>query len=212
VILQPLTARLAAPAAALSLMLAPAPSSAAEPAPLGENPENVVSFWQEAGPSLWFAKDRRFDHRFRERFLALHEAAARGELANWQATPPGALALLILLDQYPRNAFRGTARMYATDALARSIAERAIERRYDREIPPALRVFVYLPYGHSESLADQNRSVQLAAPLGEPSLSHARHHREIVRRFGRFPHRNDILGRRSTAEERAYLAAGGYAG
>lgn len=212
-ILHPLTARLSAPAAILSLTLAqPPPTQAAEAGGLRADAQAVVAFWQDAGPDRWFAKDAEFDRRFSARFSALHEAAAHGELAAWEADPQGALALLILLDQYPRNAFRGAARMYATDPLARTVADGAIARGFDLQVPPALRLFVYLPFGHSESVADQDRSVRLAEGLGEPSLSRARHHQAIVRRFGRFPHRNAILGREPTAEERAYLAAGGYAG
>ena len=174
--------------------------------------DTVVEFWREAGPNLWFAKDPAFDRRFRERFAAEHAAAARGELASWTETPQGALALIILLDQYPRNAFRGTPRMYATDALAREYADDAIARGLDQQVAASMRLFVFLPFGHSENEADQARSVKLAEQLGEPSLSHARGHQAIVRRFGRFPHRNAILGRASTAEELSFLAAGGFAG
>jgi uncharacterized protein (DUF924 family) len=173
---------------------------------------SVVEFWREAGPSLWFAKDKEFDRRFRERLLSTHEAAARGELDGWLATPTGALALILLLDQFPRNAFRGTPRMYATDLKARTAAAAAIDAGHDRAVPKDLRLFIYLPFGHSEQLADQERSVRLAEILGEPDLSHARRHRDIIRRFGRFPHRNPILGRSMTAEEQRYLDAGGYAG
>ncbi|HEX6241926.1 MAG TPA: DUF924 family protein, partial [Polyangiales bacterium] len=172
----------------------------------------VVDFWRQAGPELWFSKDPGFDGRFRERFLALHEAAARGELAHWARWPDGALALLLLLDQYPRNAFRGTPRMYATDELARSVAERAIEAGHDRLVDVNLRLFMYLPFGHSERLSDQERSVELNRSLGEPSLSHALHHQQIVQRFGRFPHRNPILNRAMRPEEQAFLDAGGFAG
>ncbi len=183
--------------------------------PVGEPAQSaqaVVSFWREAGPSLWFAKDPEFDRGFRDRFLTLHEAAARGALTEWQSTPEGALALLILLDQFPRNAFRDTPRMYTTDALARQIAAAAVSAGHDRAIEPALRLFVYLPFGHSEQLADQERSVELNRGLGQPSLSHAERHRDIVRRFGRFPHRNTILGRTPRPEELRYLAEGGFAG
>jgi len=172
----------------------------------------VVSFWIEAGPGLWFAKDAKFDARFRERFLREHEAAARGELQHWQGTPDGALALVILLDQFPRNAFRGTRRMYDTDALARQAAGTAFAAGYDREIAVELRKFLVLPFVHSEDLADQERSVALARRIGADDLAHAEHHRDIVRRFGRFPHRNAILGRESTPEEQQYLANGGYQG
>jgi uncharacterized protein (DUF924 family) len=172
----------------------------------------VLAFWNEAGPALWFAKDADFDRRFRERFLLDHEAAARGELAHWQSTPEGALALILLLDQFPRNAFRGTERMYATDASARNAASLALAAGYDREFPLELRKFFVLPFAHSEDLADQERSVALARRLGPDDLAHAEHHRDIVRRFRRFPHRNRILGRESTPEETAYLANGGYTG
>jgi uncharacterized protein (DUF924 family) len=172
----------------------------------------VVGFWLEAGPPKWFAKDADFDRRFRERFLAAHEAAAREQLDGWAATPTGALALLLLLDQYPRNSFRNTPRMYATDALARATAARAIDAGHDREVAFPLQLFFYLPFGHSENLADQERCVQLSARLGEPNTSHSKRHRDIVARFGRFPHRNTILGRVTTPEEQKFLDDGGYAG
>ena len=143
---------------------------------------------------------------------SLHEAAARGGFASWPVTADGALALLILLDQFPRNAFRGTPRMYATDSLARGIAIAAIDAGHDRAVEPALQLFFYLPFGHSEDLADQELAVRLTARLGEPTLSHAEGHRDIVRRFGRFPHRNAILGRAMTEAEQQFLAAGGFAG
>jgi uncharacterized protein (DUF924 family) len=185
----------------------------AEPA-LATNPDalRVVSFWTEAGPALWFAKDPAFDARFRDRFLLEHEAAARGELQHWLSTPDGALALVLLLDQFPRNAFRETARMYDTDAMAREVARRAFAAGYDREVAMNLRKFFVLPFAHSEDLADQERSVALARRIGAEDLAHAEHHRDIVRRFGRFPHRNAILGRESTPAEKEYLANGGYAG
>jgi uncharacterized protein (DUF924 family) len=172
----------------------------------------LVDFWREAGPTLWFAKDAAFDRRFRDRFLPPYEAAAQGALTEWPATAEGALALVLLLDQFPRNAFRGTLRMYATDVLARRIAHAAIEAGHDRAVEPQLSLFFYLPFGHSESLADQERSVALARRLGQPNLSHAERHRDIIRRFGRFPHRNPILGRAMTEAEQRYLDEGGYAG
>jgi len=172
----------------------------------------VVAFWEGAGPALWFAKNDDFDQRFRERFFSLHEAAARGDLDSWNATPEGALALLILLDQFPRNAFRWTSRMYATDAAARRLAEAAIAAGHDRFVAPDLQKFFYLPFGHSEALADQDRAVELCARLGGRDLAQAEHHRDIVRRFGRFPHRNALLGRPTTKEEQEYLARGGYTG
>jgi uncharacterized protein (DUF924 family) len=172
----------------------------------------VVEFWRQAGPSLWFAKDAAFDRLFRERFLALHEVAARGDLSDWLRAPASALALVLLLDQYPRNSFRGTPRMYATDELCREMADAALEAGHDKLVAPDLRLFVYLPFGHSEDLAHQDRSVALAMDLGEPALSHAIGHREIVRRFGRFPHRNPILGRAMRPEEQRFLDEGGFAG
>lgn len=182
--------------------------------PLTANPDalKVVAFWKDAGPSKWFAKDAEFDRRFRERFLLDHESAARGELVQCQSTPEGALALVILLDQFPRNAFRDTPRMYDTDALARKVAAMAFAAGYDRAIPQELRKFFILPFAHSEDLADQERSVALARRTGADDLAHAEHHRDIVRRFGRFPHRNRILGRETTAEEQHYLDNGGYQG
>jgi uncharacterized protein (DUF924 family) len=172
----------------------------------------VVTFWSESGPELWFAKDAAFDQRFRERFLSLYEQAARGALDDWREMPEGVMALAILLDQFPRNAFRGTSRMYATDERARQIVHAAIAAGHDKAFEPALRLFLYLPFGHSESSGDQDRAVALCETLGEPSISHARHHREIIRRFGRFPHRNPILGRPMTEEEQQYLNNGGFKG
>jgi uncharacterized protein (DUF924 family) len=192
----------AASAAADSYREAVAPAEARE----------VVAFWEGAGPALWFAKDDGFDRRFRERFLALHEAAARRELDGWNATPAGALALMILLDQFPRNAFRGTSRMYATDAAARTLADAAIAAGHDRFVAVDMQAFFYLPLGHSERLADQDRAVELCGRLGGRNLQQAEHHRDIVRRFGRFPHRNAILGRPTTKAEAEYLANGGYTG
>ena len=177
-----------------------------------EDPSSIVQFWRDAGPKMWFAKDADFDRRFREGFHAQHEAAARQELMDWLATAEGALALVLLLDQYPRNAFRDTPRMYATDELARNVADQAIAAGHDRAVPDDLAVFFYLPFGHSETLADQERCVALAARLGDPHPARAQHHCDIVRRFGRFPHRNAILGRTTTAEEQRYLDEGGYKG
>ncbi len=176
------------------------------------SPGEVAAFWAPLGHQVWFGKDPVFDRRFREAFAVQHGAAARGELMPWLATPEGALSLMVLLDQYPRNAFRGTARMYATDKLARIVADAALELGHDRAFGLDLRGFFYLPFGHSEHLPDQERSVLLCAELPEPAPSHSRGHRNTVAQFGRFPHRNAILGRPSTAEEDSWLAAGGFAG
>jgi len=186
-------------------------SSAALPA-LPPEARAVIEFWRAAGPGLWFAKEPEFDRRFRERFADAHAAEASGALGHWAHTADGALALILLLDQYPRNAFRGTARMYATDAAARAVAERAVAAGFDRLVAPDLQLFVILPFGHSESLVDQERSVALCRRLGPSYVERAEHHRGIVQRFGRFPHRNALLGRTSTEAERSYLENGGYQG
>lgn len=207
--------------AALSGLAAPARADSGDdladvapsPAPIPREATEVTAFWREAGPALWFAKDPAFDARFRERFIRLHEAAARGDLDGWRTTPEGSLALIILLDQFPRNAFRGTPRMYATDEMARTLTRAAIASGHDLKVDQPMRLFVYLPLGHSESLEDQEDSVRLAARnLTAQDLTHAEGHRNIIRRFGRFPHRNPILGRTMRPEERAFLDAGGYAG
>ncbi len=176
------------------------------------DPTDVLDFWREAGPQRWFRRDDAFDADFRGRFLAAHEAAARGGLDGWLASADGALALVLLLDQFPRNAFRGTARVYATDVRARQAAEAAIDAGFDQRVDPQLRPFFYLPFMHSEDLRDQDRSVALNTPVGGESLKFARHHRDIVARFGRFPHRNSLLGRESTPEEERFLAEGGFSG
>jgi uncharacterized protein (DUF924 family) len=176
------------------------------------SPPDLVQFWRDAGPTRWFRPDADFDARFRQRFLAAHEAAAAGGLESWRASPDGALALLLLLDQFPRNAFRGTPRVYATDALARAIADGAVAAGFDRDVEAGLRQFFYLPFMHSEALEDLDRCVELNRALGGESLRWARHHRDVVARFGRFPHRNAVLGRASTPEEDRFLAEGGFSG
>lgn len=175
-------------------------------------PETVADFWHPLGHAVWFGKDPAFDQRFRLAFATEYDAAARGELMPWLSTPLGALSLVILLDQYPRNSFRGTPRMYATDPLARLAADAALRASHDHRVPPEVRGFFYLPFGHSEHLSDQDRAVALCADLPEPAPSHSRGHRDTIARFGRFPHRNAILGRTPTAEETTWLAAGGFAG
>jgi len=172
----------------------------------------VVDFWRTAGPDSWFRKDTAFDETFRARFLDLHMAAAQRQCDAWETTAYGALALLILLDQFPRNAFRGTGHMYATDPLARYYARRLIHAGRDADVEAGMRVFCYLPLSHSENLADQRQAVELNQPLGDPWLYHAKEHLDIVERFGRFPHRNRLLGRETTPEEQAFLDQGGFAG
>ncbi len=173
---------------------------------------DIVRFWHEAGPQRWFAKDDAFDAEFTSRFEAVHHAAATGALDGWAADAEGALALLILLDQFPRNAWRGSGHMFATDGKARAIASGAIDAGFDRQVAPSLRPFFYLPFMHSESLADQERSVALNAELDADTQRFAVLHRDIVARFGRFPHRNPMLGRSTTPEERQFLDEGGFSG
>jgi uncharacterized protein (DUF924 family) len=176
-------------------------------------PQAVVAFWTDAGPDRWFKRDDAFDRDIRERFLVTHEAAAQGKLSDWEASAEGALALLILLDQFPRNMFRGTVHAFATDPQARAIAARAIDNGFDRAVPENLRNFFYLPFQHSEELADQERSLALYRALGDAdNIKWADIHADIIRKFGRFPHRNAVLGRQTTAEEQAFLDGGGFKG
>lgn len=172
----------------------------------------VTGFWRGAGREAWFRKDDAFDREFRETFSDLHWQAAARKLDHWQATAEGALALMILLDQYPRNSFRNTGHMYATDPLARHHARLALAAGHDQAVEEGIRFFFYLPFGHSEDIADQEHACALFAPLGDEAMKHAVGHRDIVRRFGRFPHRNPILARESTEEELSFLAEGGFAG
>jgi uncharacterized protein (DUF924 family) len=174
--------------------------------PVLATPDEILAFWRDAGPDRWFAKDETFDETCRRRFGFTYEAAARGDLDAWELTPQGALAVILLLDQFPRNMFRGTRAVYRTDPAAVSAADRAIEKGYDREVEPGLRQFFYLPFMHSEDLGNQERSVSLCEALGDAgSVKWARHHRDIVARFGRFPHRNAMLGRETTADEAKFL-------
>jgi uncharacterized protein (DUF924 family) len=174
---------------------------------------DVLTFWRAAGPEKWFKKDDGFDAAIRQRFLATYEAAAAGGLADWAENAEGALALLLVLDQFPRNMFRNDARAFAADALARAVAARAIERGFDREIAMPERAFFYLPFEHSEALADQERCVALSRATGDAeTVKWAELHADIIRRFGRFPHRNKALGRTTTADEQAFLDGGGFGG
>lgn len=172
----------------------------------------IIDFWRDAGPKAWFAKDEDFDAIVRVMFEDSHHAAARGEL-RWEDTHDGALALLLLLDQFPRNMFRGSAHAFATDGLARGIANRAIDRGFDRIVAADMRPFFYLPFEHSERVEDQARSCALfVAASDEANIKWARLHAEIIGKFGRFPHRNEALGRENTPEEIAFLKDGGFKG
>jgi uncharacterized protein (DUF924 family) len=177
------------------------------------SPQDVTAFWRAAGPKKWFRKDADFDREITARFLATHEVAAAGRLAAWEATPEGALALLLLLDQFPRNMFRASARAFATDPLARAVADRAVAHGFDTSVEAAERAFFYLPFEHSEKPTDQERSLALSRQAGGGKADkYAEIHADIIRRFGRFPHRNAVLGRASTPQEQAFLDAGGFAG
>lgn len=180
--------------------------------PFVTQPQDVVAFWLEAGPVQWFKKSAEFDAGFRMRFEAAHMAAASRRLDGWLDHPEGAIALMILLDQFPRNAYRETAHMFATDSLALHFAERAIAAGHDLAVDASLRQFFYMPFEHAESLAAQNRAVALMEPLGAEAVRWAVLHRDIIKRFGRFPHRNAALGRQTTDAELQFLESGGFAG
>lgn len=171
--------------------------------------ETVHDFWFEGRlryQERWFKVDPAFDRAVARALLPLHERAAAGMLADLAAGPRGALALVLLLDQVPRNAFRGTARAFATDAAALGVARYAVGLGHDLQLHPVERLFLYLPFEHSERLADQERSIELYTGLGDRlALEFAHRHRDIVLRFGRFPHRNRILGRATTPDEAEFL-------
>jgi uncharacterized protein (DUF924 family) len=181
------------------------------------SPADVIGFWRKAGPRKWFSADPAFDAQIRKRFEALHHLAALRELDAWATTADGSLALLLLLDQFPRNMYRGSGHAFATDGLARMVAGAAVAAGHDRQAPEDFRVFFYLPFEHSEVLADQDRCVALvegwiADGSGTNQMKWVKIHRDIIVRFGRFPHRNRALGRATTPEEQAFLDGGGFSG
>jgi uncharacterized protein (DUF924 family) len=182
-------------------------------APVKPSAEDVIAFWLAAGHERWFEDDAAFDGEIRERFATTYEDAVAGLHSDWENSPQSALALVIVLDQFPRNMFRNSARAYAADPLARAVAQRAIAKGFDQQTAMPERTFFYLPFEHSEELTDQKRSVALMRATGDAdSLKWAQLHADIIRRFGRFPHRNAVLGRTTTPEERAFLDGGGFAG
>jgi uncharacterized protein (DUF924 family) len=181
-------------------------------------PEEILAFWfgregeEDYGEfrGAWFTKDPNFDREIRDRFEDVYKEALAGKLEIWKEEARSCLALIVVLDQFPRNMFRGDARMYAADGLALVTARHAVERAYDRELPPFQRMFVYLPFEHSEDLEDQRFSMELfrrfAGEMGSDDLLvYAAQHLSIIERFGRFPHRNEILGRQTTPEEAEFL-------
>lgn len=177
-------------------------------------PEEVLAFWlDEVGPEGWYKSDASVDEAVRDRFADTWDQAAEGGLSLWLTYPSGTLAYIILTDQFPRNMWRGRARSFALDAAALATAKTAISKGWDVRVDPPARQFFYLPLMHSENLCDQDRCVRLfhtRMPQATDNLLHARAHREVIRRFGRFPHRNEALDRESAPEESAFLAEGGY--
>jgi uncharacterized protein (DUF924 family) len=174
-------------------------------------PTEILTFWREAGSDCWYKKDDAFDAEVRRRYLDLWQQGVAGELSSWETSDDGALALVIVLDQFPRNMFRGKPEAFSSDAKALAVAEHAVARGADARIDPILLEFLYMPFMHSEALVDQLRCVELFQNSPD-NLKYAREHAEIIRRFGRFPHRNGMLGRATTPEEQAYLDAGGFSG
>lgn len=174
--------------------------------------QGVITFWRQVGKGGWFAKNDAVDQRFRDQFHDLHFAAARRECDHWISEPYPGLALILLLDQFPRNVFRQTAHMFATDPLARHYAKRFIDNGLVVQIDAELRLFACLPFVHSETLTDQDYAIALYQRYAPDNLGWAHNHRSIVSRFGRFPHRNASLGRVTTPDEQAFLDGGGFAG
>ncbi|MGI9482651.1 MAG: DUF924 family protein [Hyphomicrobiales bacterium] len=176
-------------------------------------PKDILDFWINAGSKRWYAKSDEFDAEIVSNFRSCHEIARAGGLDGWCETPEGALALIILLDQFPRNMYRCTPDMFAADAKALAIAKEALARGFDAEVPEPLRQFFFMPFMHSEQLEEQERCVSLFTEAGlKDSISYAVDHRDIVAKFGRFPHRNKVLERETSAEEQAFLDDGGFAG
>lgn len=173
------------------------------------NSEALLTFWFSSSVrDHWFQSTPDLDAQIKARFEALWIDAAEGRLQHWAQTPRGALALVILLDQLPLNMYRGEARSFSTEARAREVGARAIDSGFDEPLSDEQRAFLYMPFMHSENLADQDRAVALYEAAGlRDSLKWVRHHRDLIRRFGRFPHRNRILGRPSTTDELDYLAS-----
>ncbi|KAB7767892.1 DUF924 family protein [Xanthomonas maliensis] len=173
----------------------------------------VLAFWELAGPARWFTQNDAFDANVRQHFSEQHFAAARGEYTHWMERAEDALALVILLDQFPRNAFRGSAHAYATDGLALQVAQQAVHDGFDQQISSQLRLFFYLPFGHAEDPQTQARAVELIGAVGDAeATASAIEHQQVIQRFGRFPHRNASLGRAMTPDEQQFLDAGGFAG
>jgi len=194
------------------------PTAPPTSAPLAPFAEEILTFWFTSGPredrEVWFRKDDAFDAEIRERFGEAIAPGLAGAFGDWCTTPRGSLARVILLDQFTRNAFRGTPQAFAGDARALATAKHALEREFDRELDPYERWFMYMPFVHSEDLETQDQAVTLFVALAtetglDSPLPWTQRHRDVIARFGRFPHRNEILGRPSTPEELAFLAQPG---
>jgi uncharacterized protein (DUF924 family) len=184
---------------------------------MAATPQDVIGFWRLAGPEKWFSKNPKFDDAIALKFEPVHLRAARGEYDGWAASPEGSLALLILLDQFPRNLYRNSGHAFATDPKARQIARTAISAGHDKQVEANLRQFFYLPFEHSEDMPDQDHAIALFTTLRDEAgdaegLKWAEMHRDIIVRFGRFPHRNPCLGRTTTPNEQAFLEEGGFSG
>lgn len=177
-------------------------------------PADILEYWSALGSDGWWTKNDAVDREIVSRFGALHDQAVAGDLGDWTETPDGALALVIILDQFSRNMFRGDAKTFAQDPLAFKIAKSAIQKGWDTEVQEDLRMFFYLPYEHSESILVQQQSLRLFNTVRSVpnSMKAAREHHDIIKRFGRFPHRNAVLGRHTTPAEQAYLDGGGFKG
>lgn len=177
-------------------------------------PDDVLEFWASVGKAGWWSKSDDVDRQIVEQFSNAHARAVAGEIDDWMSTADGALALIIILDQFSRNMFRGDAKTFAQDAKALEIAKEAVRNGQDKLCREDLRLFFYLPFEHSESILDQNKSVLLMHSIGNvpDNMKAVLEHREIIQRFGRFPHRNAVLGRHTTPAEQAYLDGGGFKG
>ena len=176
-----------------------------------DSPEDVVAFWREAGPEKWFTNDEAFDAEIADRFSVLHGAAADGTHDSWAASADGALALILVLDQFSRNLHRGSALAFASDPKALQIAETALARGDDHSVSKDLQIFFYMPFEHSERLADQRTAIRLTHAMQNADyLKYAHVHHDVIRRFGRFPHRNAVRGRHTNAAEKAFLGDGGF--
>ena len=177
-------------------------------------PDSILAFWlDEVGPKGWYAKDDARDAVITERFGVAWQGLMEGRYGLWLTYPSGALAYILLADQFPRNMFRDDARAFASDEVGRAAAKQAIHRGWDLKIDPPARQFFYMPLMHSENLCDQDRCVRLfkeRMPEAEGNLLHARVHREVIRRFGRFPYRNEVLSRKTNAPEQSFLEQGSY--